>query len=187
MNTYSQIESQILSFIDDEKNGDFDSLIIQAHLFQKENCKPLSKYCESVCKEPESWRNIPPLPTEAFKDSKKKIISFSDQQIDSTFLTSGTTGEMKGAHHFSNLKLYEKSIRTSWHNLQLPELPLICLTQSPIASPNSSLIHMLATLGGKFLINSNGHLDHSTVDLIIKKSNRPIILAGTALAFLHLL
>jgi len=186
VNTYTQIESQILSFIDNEKNGDFDSLIIQAHLFQKAHCKPLRKYCDSVCKEPESWKNIPPLPTEAFRDSKKKIISFSEKQIVSTFLTSGTTGETKGAHHFSNLKLYEKSIRTSWQNLLLPELPLICLAQSPIAAPDSSLIHMLATLGGKFLINSNGHLDHSKMELIIKRSNRPIILAGTALALLHL-
>ena len=37
MNTYTQIESQILSFIDNEKNGNFEELIIQAHLFQKEN------------------------------------------------------------------------------------------------------------------------------------------------------
>ncbi|MEE2808044.1 MAG: hypothetical protein VYB73_01925 [Verrucomicrobiota bacterium] len=186
MNTYTQIESQILSFIDNEKSGNFDDLIIQAHLFQKENCEPLRNYCESVCKEPESWRDVPPLPTEAFKDSNGKIISFSEKQIDSTFLTSGTTGEMKGSHHFCNLKLYEKSIRTSWSNLQLPELPLICLTQSPTASPDSSLIHMLATLGGKFSINSSGHLEHSKLELIIRKSKRPFILAGTALAFLHL-
>ena len=186
MNTYTQIESQILSFIDNEKNGNFEELIIQAHLFQKENCQLLRNYCESICKAPRSWQDIPPLPTEAFKNSEEQIISFSKIQISSTFLTSGTTGEVRGSHHFHNLKLYEKSIHSTWANLQLPKLPIICLTQSPPASPDSSLIHMLSTLGGKFLINSSGHLDHSNLKLIIKKNNRPLILAGTALAFLHL-
>ncbi|MEC7861057.1 MAG: hypothetical protein VYC70_00335 [Verrucomicrobiota bacterium] len=186
MNTYTQIESQILSFIDNEKNGNFEELIIQAHLFQKENCQLLRNYCESICKEPRSWQDIPPLPTEAFKNSDEQIISFPKKQISSTFLTSGTTGEVRGSHHFHNLKLYEKSIHSTWTNLQLPKLPIICLTQSPPASPDSSLIHMLSTLGGKFLINSSGHLNHSNLKLIIKKNNRPLVLAGTALAFLHL-
>ena len=186
MNTYTSIESQILSFIDNENSGNFEELIIQAHLFQKQNCPALRNYCESVCKEPSSWQDIPPLPTEAFKNSKKPIISFPEVQISSTFLTSGTTGEMRGSHHFRTLKLYEKSIRSAWSNLELPNLPMICLTQSSISSPDSSLIHMLSTLGGKFLINSSGHLNHSKLKLVIKKSNRPLILAGTALAFLHL-
>ncbi len=186
MNTYSQIESQILSFIDNERSGNFEELMIQAHSFQKDNCQPLRNYCESICKEPRSWQDITPLPTEAFKNSNEPIISFSKKQISSTFLTSGTSGEIRGSHHFYNLKVYEKSIRTAWTNLQLPNLPMICLTQSPTASPDSSLIHMFATLGGKFSINSSGHLDHSKLKLVIRKSDQPLILAGTALAFLHL-
>ena len=186
VNTYNQIESQILSFIDNRRNGNFEELIIQAHLFQKENCQPLRNYCESIRNESRSWQDIPPLPTEAFKSPNKQIISFSEKQIGSTFLTSGTTGEMRGSHHFCNLKLYEKSIRSAWTNLRLPKLPMICLAQSPTASSDSSLNHMFATLGGKFLINSSGHLDHSKLNLVIRKSNQPLILAGTALAFLHL-
>ena len=110
-------------------------------------------YTDQNCKSPESWKEITPLPTEAFKNANK-IISFPTKRISKTFLTSGTTSSSTGQHHFLDTSLYEKSILATWNKLKLLNC-LICLTQSHECNNESSLIHMFKTLNGKYLINSS--------------------------------
>ena len=94
---------------------------------------------------------------------------------------------MQGKHHFFDTSIYEKSVLATWNKLNLPKLPLICLTQSPKVNKTSSLIHMFNTLGGKYLINSSGKININKINSFLTKINHPIILSGTALAFLYLL
>ena len=183
---FPQLESHILAFIEDEATASFNELALAIHAFQKEQCEPLRAYCESVQPTPSRWQDIPPIPTAAFKNADLPIASFAPEQATKTFLTSGTTGESRGAHHFRDLALYEASIRTAWKKLALPQLPFICLTQSPRVDPDSSLIHMFATLGGRFLIGSDATLDTAKLRTLLTHTREPILLTGTALAFLHL-
>ena len=182
---YRQLESQILAYIEDSESASFNDLALEIHAFQKEHCEPLRAYSESVHSAPKTWREIPPVPTGAFKDARRPIVA-STLAATKTFLTSGTTGETRGAHHFLSTRLYEASILACWQDLKLPNLPLICLTQPPTIAPDSSLIHMFATLGGRFAIGSDGNLDPAKLQTLLTHTQEPILLAGTALAFLHL-
>ncbi|MBA4715769.1 MAG: hypothetical protein ACJ0IZ_08585 [Verrucomicrobiales bacterium] len=186
MKSYEELKEKITLFIDEESKETFDELIIEVHAFQKNNCEILRKYTDLHCKSPNSWREIIPIPTEAFKNPEK-LISFPEKNITQTFLTSGTTGTVQGKHHFFDTSIYEKSVLATWDKLNLPQLPLICLTQSPEVNKVSSLVHMFNTLGGKYLINSSGKININKINSFLTKINEPIILSGTALAFLYLL
>ena len=186
MKSYEELKEKITLFIDEESKETFDELILEVHAFQKNNCEILRKYTDLYCKSPNSWGEIIPIPTEAFKNTVK-LISFPEKKITQTFLTSGTTGTVQGKHHFFDTSIYEKSVLATWDKLNLPQLPLICLTQSPEANKESSLVHMFNTLGGKYLINSSGKININKINSFLTKINEPIILSGTALAFLYLL
>lgn len=186
MKSYEELKEKITLFIDEESKETFDELILEVHAFQKNNCEILRKYTDLHCKSPNTWREIIPIPTEAFKNTEK-LISFPEKKITQTFLTSGTTGTVQGKHHFFDTSIYEKSVLATWNKLNLPKLPLICLTQSPKVNKTSSLIHMFNTLGGKYLINSSGKININKINSFLTKINHPIILSGTALAFLYLL
>tara|TARA_B100002019_G_scaffold292159_1_gene314415 strand:- start:163 stop:1173 length:1011 start_codon:yes stop_codon:yes gene_type:complete len=183
--SYEELQKRIESFIDEDSNETFNELILEAHDFQKRNCQTLKNYTDQNCKNPQSWKEITPIPTEAFKSAK--IISFPEKRISKTFLTSGTTGDSKGQHHFLDTSLYEKSILATWKKLNLPKLPLICLTQSHECNNKSSLIHMFKTLNGKYLINSSGEINFEKINSFFKHNNSPIVFAGTAIAFLELI
>ena len=185
MKSYEELQKRIESFIDEDSNETFNELILEAHEFQKRNCQTLKNYTDQNCKNPQSWKEITPIPTEAFKSAK--IISFPEKRISKTFLTSGTTGDSKGQHHFLETSLYEKSILATWKKLNLPKLPLICLTQSHECNNKSSLIHMFKTLNGKYLINSSGEINFEKINSFFKHNNSPIVFAGTAIAFLELI
>ena len=185
MKSYEELQKRIESFIDEDSNETFNELILEAHDFQKRNCQTLKNYTDQNCKNPQSWKEITPIPTEAFKSAK--IISFPEKRISKTFLTSGTTGDSKGQHHFLDTSLYEKSILATWKKLNLPKLPLICLTQSHECNNKSSLIHMFKTLNGKYLINSSGEINFEKINSFFKHNNSPIVFAGTAIAFLELI
>ena len=186
MKSYEELQKRIESFIDEDSKETFDELILEVHDFQKRNCQTLKNYTDQNCKSPESWKEITPLPTEAFKNANK-IISFPTKRISKTFLTSGTTGNSTGQHHFLDTSLYEKSILATWNKLKLPKLPLICLTQSHECNNESSLIHMFKTLNGKYLINSSGEINFEKINSFFKHNHSPIVFAGTALAFLELI
>ena len=107
--------------------------------------------------------------------------------IEKTFLTSGTTTEIRGAHHFPSTSLYELSITETWKNARLPDLPTLFLAPSADEAPTSSLSHMFQHFnpGGpdSFLLqNSKFHLAPLFHQI---DSGQPFFLMGTALAFLH--
>lgn len=138
--------------------------------------------------------DIPALPTDAFKYEPNPT-SLTQEEIQTTFLTSGTTTETKGKHHFATTKTYEASILKGWEYCELPKLSnkhTFILTPSPEEAPHSSLSHMMETLKqqhaptAQYILN-NGTISSEAIQTIISLSEKsqPITLLGTALAFLQ--
>jgi len=178
-----------------DQNGDFDHLALRVFEYQFQHNTPYRNYCLSLGKSPEktpSWKEIPSVPTDAFKIHQHPLITSSLDTIERTFLTSGTTAEVKGEHHFPSLALYDQSITEAWKHAGLP-MPqqTIFLTPSSIHAPHSSLSHMMGVIDrefsseSKWAIHADGQL---MIDIVesAAQSNQPVALLGTALAFLHL-
>ena len=174
----------------------FNELALRVHAFQRRWNAPYSNYCREFGDAPPAhWRDIPAVPQNVFKHFALR--TFPEHETVRTFRTSGTTGEGYGSHHFRSLELYEASILAGWDFFRLPSgKTQLVLTPNPADSPHSSLAHMMGTLGGlaptggqSFHLRADGRLDLGGISErieIARRGDRPVLLLGTALAFLHL-
>ena len=130
-------------------------------------------YCESLDRNPDhvrSWKDIPAVPTTAFKDAGLTTLAAS--QRTAAFHSSGTTGH-RPSRHFHNaatLGLYEAALwpmfesrvlepagpvcdrrnpasqKPAAANRRYSDYRLMILTPTPAEAPYSSLVHMMETV-----------------------------------------
>ena len=145
------------------------------------------------------WSEIPWVPASAFK--AVPLVSGDSSQVQRVFRTSGTTGAgRRGEHHVLDLDLYKHSLipnmrRHLYGEGEAPSRPILALTPAPSRVPESSLSFMLGTAldvlsGGKggFFVTEDGVIDTvglSEALLEATAHGTPILLAGTAFAFVH--
>ncbi|MEQ1861675.1 MAG: hypothetical protein ABMA13_17285 [Chthoniobacteraceae bacterium] len=163
--TYDALAARIhRAFRPDLSDAEFGSLALDIHAFQRRWNEPYARFC-ATRPAPTHWREIPATPQSAFK--RFALSCVPREHIGKTFLTSGTTGETRGAHHFRDTELYDAAVLGGWRRLGLPRLRQVILAPSPTEAPQSSLSHMLATLA------------------VEAGNTEPVAMLGTALAFLH--
>jgi len=190
--SYAALEEQLLALIarpsGEIMEEEFNAVALAVYRFQRDANRPYGQFCafQKTPAELTDWRAIPAVPTGAFRHAKLR--TFPEAETCATFRTSGTTGEGYGSHYFRSLRLYEASILRAWQSLALPPLPQVLLTQRPGDAPHSSLCHMMGTLGAfgpqAWCIDAGGTLD--TTALRRAAASGPVLVLGTALAFLHL-
>ncbi|MFM2197526.1 MAG: hypothetical protein RLZZ505_958 [Verrucomicrobiota bacterium] len=171
--------------------GDFAELSLEVFRHQFSGNAAYRNYCEALGKTPDtitSWREIPAIPTDAFKLPGVALRGFPESETIGHFLTSGTTTETKGKHEFRDLGLYEASVLGAWQLLGLPEISRPWLfSQTPDDNPHSSLVRMFEILsgravpsGGTWLIDSEGNFRLENF-----LPQQPAALLGTSIALLR--
>ena len=199
MHEPTSIERDLLAALKGQPlhENQFNALALDVFCYQFSRNPAYQNFCKDSGIQPDKisqWQDIPAIPTDAFKHTEYPLATFPLENALKTFLTSGTTSEIKGHHHFPSTRLYEQSIIGVWRELDLPQLQYqhpIFLTPSPEQAPTSSLSHMMGVLAnsltGKptWTVNDDGQLE---IDAITSVANLglPVALIGTALAFLHL-
>jgi hypothetical protein len=181
----------------------FDDLALALFTHQFANCAPYRRFCESRGRRPEtlgSWREIPPVPSGAFKEVALR--SFPAERTVHTFRTSGTSTQVRGELHLDTLELYEASLLPTFCRFLLPDLrsddpeaTILALAASPAEARDSSLSHMFAVAirevgseGSRFFVEGDALLlDPLLGALESARADRPLLLCGTAFAFVHLL
>jgi hypothetical protein len=176
---------------------DFDDLAVRLFAYQYERCAPYRAFCDRRGCDPSTvrwWREIPPLPVEAFKHAR---IYCGDREPAQWFETSGTTGAgRRGRHYFATLDLYRAALLPSFKRYVLPDRPrirMLMLAPDPAAAPRSSLSWYLGQLmaaygapGSGWYVGPDGLLlEELARDL--DGAEEPVALLGTAFAFVHLL
>lgn len=167
---YSSLQRRILLFIDGNSDESFESLLLEVHAFQTAH-NPIV----TGSPVPTSWREIPAIPQEAFKEFR--VATFPERESTHVFHTSGTTGAGTGKHWFRSLELYERTVREGWRRAGLVGLPVIALLPHPSLAPHSSLVQMAAWVTKNFVLTGIERLSEGI-------GNAPVLLFGTALAFL---
>lgn len=142
----------MLSWMRGGAAGDFDELAVGLFGWQFERNAAYRNFCLSLgvdSKGVDGWRGIPAVPTDAFKFSGYPLRCFPEERVVRSFLTSGTTKEVRGRHDFEDLRWYEASILGAWRELGLPDFgnPWF-LAQSPGDAGHSSLSYMFGVLLG---------------------------------------
>ncbi len=186
---------------DDER---FEALASELFAHQFDRCEAYRRFCTARGSHPGrlgSWRQIPAVPTGAFKELALR--SFPAERECHAFRTSGTSADARGVLHLDTLALYEASLEPSFRHHVWPELaagerwphPLRILAPSTDEAPDSSLSHMFATLlrvhrpprSGFDLREGQLDLDtlrHATPEAWSRRE--PLSLCGSAFAFVHL-
>ncbi len=186
-------------------NARFDRLALALFAFQFERCAPYRRFCEARGHTPANvrcWQDVPAVPTGAFKELS--LTSFPRERAVRVFRTSGTTAPRapRGALLLDTLAVYEASLLPSFRRGVLPDLApgagvsIQVLAPSAAEAPDSSLSHMFDTVirdagsphsshwiagGALDVARALGELEAA------QRSGGPVLLCGTAFAFVHLL
>ena len=203
----------------------FQALALELFRLQYDSLAPYRNLCDRRRKTPatvERWQDMPALPTTSFKDLE--LSSLAPEARIVVFHSSGTTEQRPSRHFHSteSLALYEVSLLPWFQKHVLPNAPesmasspspsplggergeiphFLSLTPPPASCPNSSLIHMFASVQDAFTLgqqNFLGHLspektweiDFQRVFTTLENSihtGKPVLLLGTAFLFVHLL
>lgn len=185
--------------VGERDDAGFSPLALEIFRFQFQHNPPYQQWCRHLgVDHPASittWQEIPAAPASAFKDSGLGLNCFPPESLNTVFLTSGTTHDQhrRGKHGFYSVKLYQQSILSAWSQLSLPkDLSYLFLTQPPQDAPESSLSHMMGVLSESspaifpepFFIAADGNLDNLRFKQTCHSLDRPVLIFGTALAFL---
>ena len=162
---------------------EFNALALGIHAFQLRHNRPYARWCAALSS-PGNWREIPAVPQAMFK--RFRLSCFPARLTTTTFRTSGTTGETRGAHHFLDTSLYEASLLAAWRRMRMPKLPSLFLAQTSADAPDSSLAHMFGVLAKHVTARAAFHIHADTAALRRLAARGPCAIFGTALAFLAL-
>lgn len=181
-------------------DAEFNRLALDVFAFQYARNEPYRRYCDLRGKTPENtanWADAPAVPTAAFKEVA--LTCFPAEEARLVFTTSGTTrGDRQGTHYLLASTLYDASLLTHFEAALLPDglrPPLYVLAQPPAELPHSSLSHMFGVieraLGNDctYYVDGNG-LDYEALDrdlALAEAEGVPVMLLGTAFAFVHFL
>ena len=179
----------------------FNVLALRIFAHQLRYNQPYARYCErlgvTLDSLPPSWEAIPALPAPAFKEAA--ITTFDPAGARLVFETSGTTAGRSGRHYLESSALYDDALLAGFERFVLYDdaaLRYLNLVPNPEESPHSSLGYMMARVAqtrgdgktgwylrdGRLLFDSLWNDLHEAV-----AQERPVCLAATAFALVHLL
>lgn len=174
----------------------FDEAALALFARQFETNTPYRRYAEARGLTPAAvsrWQEIPAAPTDAFKFPRLPLRSFDAADTVKTFRTSGTTRDVRGEHHFDDLRFYETSVLEGWKQarIPIPENPWF-LSQSIDDSRDSSLVHMFETLrfahapqaSDRWLIDAAGAIDADRLERAAA-AGKPVALFATAIGLIR--
>jgi hypothetical protein len=200
--TRAEIEREVLDWIAEgvdapADDARFETLALELFRLQHARGAAYRRLCAAFGVDPErvrAWKQIPMVPAGAFKEARLAI--FPPEATIRTFRTSGSTTEARGALHLDTLALYDASLLATFGAFLCPDVERIrflVLAPSAAEAPDSSLSYMferamrdLGTKDSRFFVHAEGwNVDALVVEL--SALSAPVLLAGTAFAFVHLL
>ncbi len=176
---------------------DFGRLALRVFRLQYERCEPYRLYCRARRREPDRvsvWREIPPVPTEAFRHVEFRTFAGGSLRFRTSGTTRGTQG--RGTHLVPDPGLYRASLRAAFGWLVLGDsgdrIRITSLVPPFADSGESSLAWMIEDLAQHYGRQESGSCaDSSGIDWRMlaeacesaRGKAEPLCLFGTTLAF----
>jgi len=200
--TRAELERAVLDWIaqgvdaprDDAR---FDALALALFRLQHAGGAAYRRLCDAFGVAPadvRGWRQIPPVPTGAFKEARLAI--FPPEATLRTFRTSGSSTDARGALELDTLALYDASLLATFGAFLCPDarrIPFLVLAPSAGELQDSSLSYMFERAmrefgaeGSRFCVGADGWSPDALIGELAAL-RAPVLLAGTAFAFVHLL
>ena len=145
----------------------------------------------------DAWQDAPMVPALAFRHLDVASVPGDPEAV---FRTSGTTtsGRLRGVHPVPDLSLYRASLLGPFRRHLLTAVPIRFVSLVPPAGavPDSSLSYMVTAAAEAFstvthwIVDGKGRPDLAALRAVAHETaaaGEPVLLLGTALAFLHVL
>lgn len=172
----------------------FEKITLKVFRFQYENNKVYQDFCNHLKVDKskiKTLHQIPFLPISLFKNYS--ILSDTNP-IQTTFTSSGTTGQITSKHLVTNLTLYEESYQNAFSQFygDIENYVVLALLPSYLERKGSSLIYMVDDLIKRTKNSESGFYLHEYDVLIEKiqhldKSGQNVLLIGVTYALLDLI
>jgi len=172
----------------------FEKIALKVFRFQYDNNVVYREFCQYLNVEKhdvKSLQQIPFLPIQFFKSHE--VLS-SEEKIQETFTSSGTTGMTTSRHLVTDITLYEESYRKAFSEFygNIENYAVLALLPSYLDREGSSLIYMVDDLiklsnhpESGFYLNNYDELIQKLIEL--DSSGENIILIGVTYALLDLI
>lgn len=176
-----------------EPPGAFDELACDIARFQARAVGPVGRLWEAAgLSEVRAASEIPAMPCDAFR--LRRVAAHAPEDDARCFLTSGTTAGARGRHALRTTETYERGALAWGERMLWPDeraLPMIVLASPEAIAPESSLTFMLARFAEALGGDVSWHYDGERVDVegVVARATalkRPVLVAGTSFAFVHL-
>ena len=172
-------------------SANFEEIALQTFERQYKQIPIYNQYVNSLGRSnPKTLSQITFLPIEFFKSHK---VLPTNAQIQRTFLSSGTTQQIRSKHHVSDLSFYEASLILGFERIfgSVKDFVFIGLLPSYLQNGDSSLIYMVDCLIKKSGTDLSGYyLDHKQNVLEVYQkallSNKKPFVFGVSYALLDL-
>lgn len=169
----------------------FEEQALAVFHYQAEHSKVYKDFLSHLNKDAKkinSIKDIPFLPIQFFKSHT--IVS-NNNNIEETFLSSGTTGMSQSKHLVTDVSLYEKSYLKAFEQFygDITEYTVLALLPSYLERNGSSLIYMVEDIIHKSNNPNSGFYLHNHQDLYNKlqeqeKHHKKTLLIGVSFALL---
>jgi len=191
-----RLDDKIEHHIEDAGAGDFDGLALEVFAYQYARNAPYRRYCDRIDRSPadvRSWRDVPAIPASAF--GAARLACFPPSATGLTFVSSGTTSRgNESRHELETAALYDASLVSHYRARVLPDarsMKHVVLAPDFAEAPSSSLSYMLSKIvdvagapGSGFFIR-DGELDFDGAAAALRDGDGPVVVFGTAFAFVH--
>lgn len=145
--TAHPVHDRVLTFIEGSSTDTFERLALDVFRHQFEAISAYRRVCEARRRTPAEvldWRDIPPVPTLAFKQ-----VDLACAPPERTFLTTGTTqgAAQRGRHAIPDVRLYRAASMAAFKRFVLPDVDRMRILSLIIPAgerPESSLAQMAA-------------------------------------------
>ncbi|XXN66104.1 long-chain fatty acid--CoA ligase (plasmid) [Enterobacter ludwigii] len=198
----TQIIQALLAFLqrEDASDDDFNQLALEIFAYQFTHNPPYRRFAIQRGRTPltvKSWRNIPAIPITAFKD-----LTLSCRPVDemaAIFMTSGTTGTVKGRSYHPTLEVWKHSMLLNFRRRFMAgraRIRMGILFPDPVVMPNSSLATYLdvalqecGTPDSAVMVGEQGLETELLFNALEQTEARgePYALLGASYSFVHLL
>ena len=173
---------------------EFEKIALKVFRYQHENNKVYREFCDFLntdVQKVKSLEKIPFLPIQFFKS--RDVLSSQDK-IQETFTSSGTTGMITSQHLVTDVSIYEQSYRLAFSNFygNIEDYVVLALLPSYLERKGSSLIYMVKDLIEMTNNENSGFYLHNYDELIEKlieldSSGQNVLLIGVTYALLDLI
>ncbi|MBF00186.1 acyl transferase [Flavobacterium coralii] len=172
----------------------FDKIALKVFRQQFDNNSVYSEFCLLLKKDKQNVKSVQDIPFLPIQFFKSHAVLSSEEPVQTTFTSSGTTGMVTSSHHVTDLSLYEQSFRQAFSQFygNIEDYAILALLPSYLEREGSSLIYMVRDLiegscnpHSGFYLNNYNELIKKLIEL--DASGQNVLLIGVTYALLDLI